>query len=172
MGQVLASIQDRFHGKEWKERQIRKISDKVFDRIKDDLGQRSLAFEDLYIAVLIVYNDINKYLPGPHNDPPSKEKLKLMMQKYDWNLDGELDREEFAEFIQSLTADTVTAVGRNLIIALVIAPALALAAKRATEGVPGVGKAMKKVPNSIYASIVTLAVILFQKDGEDSEAYD
>ncbi|KAL0914212.1 hypothetical protein M5K25_017725 [Dendrobium thyrsiflorum] len=172
MGQVLASIQDRFHGKQWKERQIRKISDKVFDRFKDDLGERNLTFEDLYIAVLIIYNDINKHLPGPHNDPPSKEKLKYMMQKFDWNLDGLLDREEFVEFIQALTADTVTAVGRNLVIALIIAPALALAAKRATEGVPGVGKAVKKVPNSIYASIVTLAVILFQKDGEDYEAYE
>ncbi|PKU62498.1 uncharacterized protein LOC110106518 [Dendrobium catenatum] len=80
MGQVLASIQDKFHGKQWKERQIRKISDKVFDRIKDDLGERNLAFEDLYIAVLIIYNDINKHLPGPHNDPPSKEKLKYIMQ--------------------------------------------------------------------------------------------
>lgn len=96
-----------------------------------------------------------------------------MRQKFDWNLDGELDREEFVEFIQSLTADTVTSVGRNLVIALIVAPALALAAKRATEGVPGVGKAVQKVPNSIYASIVALAVILLQRDGEDySEAYD
>lgn len=25
-------------------------------------------------------SDINKFLPGPHNDPPSKEKLKAMME--------------------------------------------------------------------------------------------
>jgi hypothetical protein len=24
-------------------------------------------------------SDINKYLPGPHYDPPSKEKLKALM---------------------------------------------------------------------------------------------
>ncbi|PKU63840.1 hypothetical protein MA16_Dca010758 [Dendrobium catenatum] len=98
--------------------------------------------------------------------------VPIFSPKFDWNLDGLLDREEFVEFIQALTADTVTAIGRNLVIALIIAPALALAAKRATEGVPGVGKAVKKVPNSIYASIVTLAVILFQRDGEDYEAYE
>jgi len=33
----------------------------------------------LVIAVLAGGSDINKYLPGPHHDPPSKEKLKAMM---------------------------------------------------------------------------------------------
>jgi hypothetical protein len=33
----------------------------------------------LVIVVLAGGSDINKYLPGPHHDPPSKEKLKAMM---------------------------------------------------------------------------------------------
>ncbi|KAK8944301.1 hypothetical protein KSP39_PZI008248 [Platanthera zijinensis] len=159
MGQVLASILYKVYGKELQERQIRRICDRVFDRIKEDSGESGLTFENLYIAVLIIYNDMNKHLPGPHNDPPSKEKLRSMVQKYDLNLDGLLDRDEFADFIQRLAADTVTTVGRNLIIAVIVAPALALATKRSTERIPGLGKAVKHVPNSIYASAVTFAVL-------------
>ena len=61
------------------------------------------------------------------------------MQEYDVNLDGLLDREEFAEFIRKLTADSLCSISLKLVITLVAAPALAMATKRATEGVPGVG---------------------------------
>jgi hypothetical protein len=82
MGQAWASLQDKLQGRQWKEKQVRKITDKVFDRLTEDTKKReqeALTFEEVYIAVLCVYNDINKYLPGPHYDPPSKEKLKAMM---------------------------------------------------------------------------------------------
>ena len=148
---------------------MRKITDKVFDRLTDDTKKRekeALTFEEVYIAVLCVYNDINKYLPGPHYDPPSKEKLQELMNEFDINLDGLLDREEFAEFIRKLTADSLCAISLKLLVTLVAAPALALATKRATEGVPGVGKVVRKVPNSIYASAITLGVLLVQKSAE------
>ncbi|KAK8690051.1 hypothetical protein V6N13_088755 [Hibiscus sabdariffa] len=162
MGQVL----DKFHGKEWKKKQIRKISDKVYDRIKVQSGA-PLTFENLYIAVLLVYNDINKRLPGPHFDPPSKEQVRSMMQECDFNLDGELDHEEFVEFIQLLTTDTLIVVSQGLIVTLVVAPTVAMATKKATEGVPGVGKVVQKLPNSIYASLVTLAVVWFQTSRDE-----
>lgn len=158
MGQIL----DKVQGKEWRKRQIRKITDKVFDRIKTQTGRATLSFEELYIAVLLVYNDINKYLPGPHFDPPSKDKVRELMQECDMNLDGEIDHEEFVKFIQKLTGDTFSVVSQGLIISLVVAPTVALATKRATEGVPGVGKVVQKLPNSIYASLVTIAVVAIQ----------
>ncbi|XP_072963159.1 uncharacterized protein [Typha angustifolia] len=170
MGQVLGTVQEKLNGRQWKERQVRKITDKVFDRFQDDSEKENgLSFENLYIAVLCVYNDINKHLPGPHHDPPSKAKLKTMMEDYDINLDGLLDREEFADFIRKLTADSLNAISLKLIIALVVAPSVALMTKRATEGVPGVGKVVQRLPNSVYASIVTLGVVLVQKSGEDCE---
>ncbi|KAK8589959.1 hypothetical protein V6N12_024346 [Hibiscus sabdariffa] len=165
MGQVL----DKFHGKEWKKKQIRKISDKVYDRIKVQSGA-PLTFENLYIAVLLVYNDINKRLPGPHFDPPSKEQVRSMMQECDFNLDGELDHEEFVEFIQLLTTDTLIVVSQGLIVTLVVAPTVAMATKKATEGVPGVGKVVQKLPNSIYASLVTLAVVWFQTSRDEASS--
>ncbi|XP_042496249.1 uncharacterized protein LOC122075326 [Macadamia integrifolia] len=169
MGQILGTIQEKFQGKQWKERQIKKITNRVFDHFKDTDGKVNLTFEDLYIAILLVYNDMNKRLPGPHFDPPSKMQIKDMMQKYDLNLDGELDREEFEEFIKKLTAETLTVISQNLIIAMLVAPTVALLTKRATEGVPGVGKVVQKIPNAVYASVVTLAVVMFQKSGKEIE---
>ncbi|OMO99804.1 Calcium-binding EF-hand [Corchorus capsularis] len=158
MGQIL----DKFHGKEWRKKQIRKITDKVYERIKNQAGGTTLTFEDLYIAVLLVYNDINKHLPGPHFDPPSKEQVRSLMQDCDLNLDGEINHEEFVKFVQRLTAETFLVVSQGLILTLVVAPTVAMATKKATEGVPGVGKAVQKLPNSIYASLVTLAIVWFQ----------
>ncbi|KAM0834247.1 hypothetical protein ACQ4PT_063754 [Festuca glaucescens] len=172
MGQAWASLQEKLQGRHWKERQVRKITDKVFDRLTEDTQKRekeALTIEEVYIAVLCVYNEINKYLPGPHYDPPSKEKLKALIDEFDINLDGLLDREEFAEFIRKLTAESLCAISLKLIITLVAAPALALATKRATEGVPGVGKVVHKVPNAVYAAVITLAAVMVQKSAEGVE---
>ncbi|XP_038977622.1 uncharacterized protein LOC103724214 isoform X2 [Phoenix dactylifera] len=95
--------------------------------------------------------------------------FRIKSMEYDINLDGLLDREEFAEFIHELTADTITTVSRNLILALVVTPTVALMTKRATEGVPGVGKVVQRLPNSMYALIVALGVVLAQKSGECCE---
>ncbi|MBA0699146.1 hypothetical protein Goari_000805, partial [Gossypium aridum] len=225
--------------KEWRKRQIRKISDKVFERVKNQSGRATLTFEDLYIAVLLVYNDINKRLPGPHFDPPSKDQIRSMMQAYkvgalycmnrkrslhereeamvakeqvhgamvaekqahgkaraqdlqhieitgsilqgkkkkegficnecDLNLDGQINHDEFVKFIQKLTTDTLVVVSQGLLVTLVVAPTVAMATKKATEGVPGVGKVVQKLPNSIYASLVTLAMVWFQTSREGIE---
>lgn len=165
MGQIL----DKIQGKEWRKRQIRKITDKVFDHFKNEQGRANLTFEDLYIAVLLVFNDMNKRLPGPHFDPPSKEEVRALMQECDINLDGELDREEFVKFIQRLTKDTFITVSQGLIITLAVAPTIAVVTKRATEGVPGVGKVVQKLPNSVYASLVTLGIVLLQKAVEQKD---
>ncbi|KAK7350535.1 hypothetical protein VNO77_09265 [Canavalia gladiata] len=164
MGQIF----DKLDGKEWRKMQIRKITDRVFDKVKNQLQTDYLSFEDLYIAVLLVYNDINKYIPGPHFDPPSKDKVREVIKECDLNLDGEIDRDEFFRFIQIMTADTLTVVSQKLIITLIVAPTVAVATKRATEGVPGVGKVVQKIPNSVYASLVTIAAVWFQKRGQQS----
>ncbi|KAL5134258.1 hypothetical protein HKD37_03G007455 [Glycine soja] len=156
-----------FPGKEWRKRQIRKITDRVFDRVKNP-AQNNLRFGDLYIAILLVYNDINKYIPGPHFDPPSKDKVREVKQSCDINLDGDIDRDEFYDFILIMTADTFTIVSQKLILTLVVAPTVAVATKKATEGVPGVGRLVQKIPNSVYASLVTIAAVWFQKKAQSS----
>lgn len=91
------------------------------------------------------------------------------LQECDINLDGEIDREEFVSFIKRLTAGAFVTISQGLILTLVVAPTVAMATKKATEGVPGVGKVVQKLPNSIYASIVTLAVVLLQKSLESKD---
>lgn len=86
----------------------------------------------------------------------------LSFQQCDVNLDGEIDREEFVKLMTELTQDTFSTVSQGLIISLVVAPSVALATKRATEGVPGVGKVVQKLPSSVYASLVTLIVVAAQ----------
>lgn len=83
------------------------------------------------------------------------------------NLDGELDHEEFVKFMKQLTSDAFIVVSQGLIITLVVAPTVAMATKKATEGVPGVGKVVQKLPTSIYASLVTLAIVWFQTGRQD-----
>ncbi|MEX6631906.1 hypothetical protein SGI36_21905, partial [Providencia rettgeri] len=73
--QTMGQILQKFQGKQWRETQVQKITEKVFDRVKLDSGRENLKFEDLYIAVLLVFNDINKRLPGPHFDPPTKDEV-------------------------------------------------------------------------------------------------
>ncbi|KAI9109299.1 hypothetical protein K1719_019643 [Acacia pycnantha] len=165
MGQVL----DRFQDKEWRERKIRKITDKAFEGLKSQeeaafeglkSKEETAKFEDLYIAVLLIYNDINKHLPGPHFDPPSKDRVKQVMKECDVNPDGKIDREEFHEFIKKMTEDTFTGISQELIVTLVVTPMVALATMRALESLPGsIGKIAQKVPKSLYVSLVTLAIV-------------
>ncbi|GKC60040.1 F-box protein-like protein, partial [Tanacetum coccineum] len=78
---LMKGVLTREDGKQWREKQIRKISDKVFDYYKNEAGTANLGFEDLYIAsVLFGYSDINKRLPGPHFDPPKKEEIRALMK--------------------------------------------------------------------------------------------
>ncbi|KAE9603407.1 hypothetical protein Lal_00008269 [Lupinus albus] len=157
-----------YTGKEWRQKQITKIIDRVYHRVKIQPGAANLTFEDLYIVVLLLYNDINKVLPGPHFDPPSKEKVREIIKNCDMNVDGEIDREEFCSFVEQMTADTITYVSQKLIVTLVVAPTVAVATKKATEGVPGVGRVVQRLPNSAYASLVTLAAMWFQNMGQHS----
>ena len=80
----------------------------------------------------------------------------------DKNQNYAIDREEFLEFVKQLTSESFISVSQRLIITLVVAPTLAVVTKKSTEGVPGLGKMVQKVPSSAYALLVTLAALLFQ----------
>ncbi|KAK7286932.1 hypothetical protein RJT34_22299 [Clitoria ternatea] len=166
MGQIL----DKLQGKEWRKRQIRKITDRVFDNVKNHVETERLSFADLYIAVLLVYNDINKFIPGPHSDPPSKDRIREVIKICDINFDGEIDRDEFYGFIQQMIPVTFSVVSQKLLVTLFVAPTVAVATKRATEGVPCVGKVVQRLPNSVYASLVTIAAVWFQRKGQEPQA--
>ncbi|MCO5574527.1 hypothetical protein L7F22_028313 [Adiantum nelumboides] len=141
---------------------FRHISDRVFDRFVPKSGTGKLSFPDLYTAVLLVYNDFNKNVPGPHLEPPTREEVHALFQKFDKNKDNELSREEFALLMEKFTSKLVEKAGKTFLIFCIIAPALAFLAKGAIEGLPGIGEYARKIPTPIYASIVTALVILVQ----------
>eukprot|EP00249_Psilotum_nudum_P004845 c18332_g1_i1 orf=266-754(+) len=154
--------------KESRHKHIRKIVDRVFNYFAGDSGNNYITFQELYTAVLLVYNDINKHLPGPHYDPPTREEVHDMLKTFDANQNGVLDREEFASFIESFTSKVAKRVSQNFLIFTVAAPALALLTKRATENTPGVGKVVRKIPNAVFASVVTAFVLLLENLNDKS----
>ena len=88
------------------------------------------------------------------------------------NSNGEIDRDEFCRFIMKMTADNFTVVSQRLIFTLVVAPTVttvAVAKKRAIERVLCFGKVVQSLPNPVYASLVTLAIVWFLRFGKDSE---
>lgn len=93
----------------------------------------------------------------------------FILQESDIDLNGELDREEFRKFIQQLTKETLIVLSQGLFITLAVAPTIAVLTKRSTEGFPLVGKVIRKVPTSVYASLVTLAIVLFQNAREKNK---
>ncbi|XP_020216588.1 uncharacterized protein LOC109800235 [Cajanus cajan] len=155
-------------GKEWRKRQIRTITDQVFDIVKNQEETVNLTFGDLYIAVLLVYNGINKYIPGPHFDPPSKERVREVIEECDINSDSQIDRDEFFDFIEKMAPETFYVVHKKLIATLVVAPTVAATTKKATEGVPGVGKLVQRLPKLLYTALMTIAAVWFQESGQNS----
>ncbi|XP_022950463.1 uncharacterized protein LOC111453554 [Cucurbita moschata] len=159
MGQILG----RFGGEEWRKKKLKTISDRIFEKIKKNKSaEEELSFEELYIATLLVFNDINKLFSGTHLDPPSREHFKQLIAVHDTNKNTKIDKGEFFGFMEELTSETFKSVSQKLVLTLVIAPTIAVFTKKRTEGVPGVGKLVQKLPSSAYASIITLAAVLFQ----------
>ncbi|KAK7386211.1 hypothetical protein VNO78_26266 [Psophocarpus tetragonolobus] len=151
----------RLQGKEWRKRQIRKITDQVFEHIKNEVHADHLSFADLYIAVLLVYNAINKYIPGPHFDPPPKIRIKQVMENCDENKDKKVNPDEFFGFIEEIAPETFNVVRKKLVATLVVAPTVAATTKKATEGVPVIGKLVQLLPKSVYAVLMTITAVWF-----------
>eukprot|EP00243_Klebsormidium_subtile_P003691 TRINITY_DN1727_c0_g1_i1.p1 TRINITY_DN1727_c0_g1~~TRINITY_DN1727_c0_g1_i1.p1 ORF type:complete len:163 (+),score=30.44 TRINITY_DN1727_c0_g1_i1:144-632(+) len=143
---------------------LKEMADRVFYETADANRDGKLDIMELYVAVLLFYNDLNKKLPGPHNDPPSRQKVAEMMKKFDFNEDGQLDREEFTQFLKLFTKHVASRVGQQLLILCVLTPLVALAVKRGTHKVPYVGKVVEIVPDSVFAPAVTGLVAVSKKE--------
>ncbi|KGN56633.1 hypothetical protein Csa_009568 [Cucumis sativus] len=161
MGQAMGI----FGGKDWRKNQLKKITDRIFKIFSK--GSDKMSCQALKEATLHVYNDINKHWPGPHFSPPMTEDFDQIVEKVlkdsDKNKDQVINSDEFLEFILHLTTYAfVTVTGKVPFVTLVVAPTVALVTKKSTEGIPGVGKLVQKMPSSAYAFLVTLVVVAFQ----------
>ncbi|XP_022641781.1 vegetative cell wall protein gp1-like isoform X1 [Vigna radiata var. radiata] len=124
---------------------------------KEKSGLYFLEFDDQSIILLRQYHDTH----APFS-------TAMAQTKCDINLDGDIEREEFFDFMLQMTADTFTVVSQKLVVTMVVASTVAVATKKATEGVPGVGKVVKKIPNSVCASLAIIAAVWFKKKAQSS----
>ncbi|KAH9300262.1 hypothetical protein KI387_011845, partial [Taxus chinensis] len=98
--------------------------------------KKTLTFAEMHSAIVQVFEELNKHIPGAKYDPPSKEEVEKMLQGYDTNKDKLIDREEFYDFVKVYTVDLVRIYAKELLIVTVAVPVGAMVTKRATRNVP------------------------------------
>lgn len=84
----------------------------------------------------------------------------LLVQKFDRNHDGKLDREEFTAFLQGFTKDVSAKISTDILLFSFIIPLLVGASRRTTEKIPKVGTLVRRIPNSLYSSVVTTLIVM------------
>jgi len=139
--------------------QVKKIIDRIWERFASTSESQELGVQDLYCAILLVYNDINKTLPGPFNDPPSKDEVEVLLKTYDKNDTGTLDRTEFTAFIESFTKTVTTRVSTNILLFSFVIPTIVVMSRPGAEQIPVVGPIVKRAPNPIYSAIMTTLIV-------------
>ncbi|XP_024369682.1 uncharacterized protein [Physcomitrium patens] len=139
--------------------QVKKIVDRVWERFASTSEHRALGVQDLYCAILLVYNDINKTLPGPFNDPPTKEEVQELLKTYDKNNDGMLDRNEFNAFIETFTKNVSARVSTNILLFSFVIPTIVTLARPGAEQLPLLGPAVKRAPTPVYSAIMTMLIV-------------
>lgn len=80
----------------------------VHDQAADFDNSGSIQGAELYAAILLVYNKVNKICPV-HIKPPKKGEIKAIMKKHDMSEDGSLNREEFKAVVGDVLAGMVPA---------------------------------------------------------------
>lgn len=139
--------------------QVKKIVDKVWDRFASTSEQQMLGVQDLYCAVLLVYNDINKTLPGPYHDPPTKEEVNELLKLSDKNEDGTLDRNEFNTFLETFTKTVSGRVSTNILLFSFVIPTIVTLSRPRAEQLPIVGPVVKQAPAPIYSALMTTLIV-------------
>eukprot|EP01018_Ginkgo_biloba_P001523 Gb_35158 [translate_table: standard] len=162
MGQVWGQLQNIFKSKELREQEVRKITDRIFDRFTAGTEKTTLTYEELYKAMTLAIEEFNKYLPGPLYNLPSQEEIEQMLQKSDANQDKEIDKDEFYKFVEELASTLLSKFPKDVLIVTAVVPAAAMVAKKASEKVPVIGPLMGRIPYTVFMATVTSAAVLIQ----------
>eukprot|EP00877_Chromochloris_zofingiensis_P011848 jgi/Chrzof1/6917/Cz02g03100.t1 len=109
---------------------------------------------EVEVAVLQLYNIVNKRLPG-WQDPPTRPKIQAALETFDADHNGSLNPQEFERFAKSLLKagpDTFFArVGKDALIKTALIPSLSLGVKRAAQALPGLREHVGNVPLAVMA---------------------
>ncbi|EIE19030.1 hypothetical protein COCSUDRAFT_67940 [Coccomyxa subellipsoidea C-169] len=132
---------------------FRKLCEQVFNQV-DYSNDGKLEALEIEVAILKLYNIINKRLPGWQN-PPTRAQIRAALKVFDIDGNGYLDKTEFVAFASDLVhsgPDTFFArVGKEAMIRTTIVPGAAHLIQRYCGGLLGpVGNA----PLHIFAPAV------------------
>ncbi|KAG0592711.1 hypothetical protein KC19_1G275300 [Ceratodon purpureus] len=140
--------------------QVRVAVDRIWEKVVSATDEGRIGLQDLYCAILLVYNELNKRLPGPWNEPPSKKEVEAMFEQFDKDNDGKLEKEEFAAFLQGFTKKETTRITTNILLFSFLIPLLVDGTRQITERIPKVGGVVQIVPQAVFSSVVTTAIVL------------
>ncbi|KAK9904971.1 hypothetical protein WJX75_006685 [Coccomyxa subellipsoidea] len=134
---------------------FRKLCGQVFNQV-DYNNDNKLEELEIEIAILKIYNLINKRLPGWQN-PPTRDQIKAALKVFDVDGNGYLDKYEFVAFASDLVhsgPDTFFArVGKEAMIRTTLVPGAAHLIQRYV-GATGVLGPLANAPLHIFAPAV------------------
>eukprot|EP00878_Enallax_costatus_P006262 GHUV01006565.1.p1 GENE.GHUV01006565.1~~GHUV01006565.1.p1 ORF type:complete len:155 (+),score=51.12 GHUV01006565.1:143-607(+) len=114
---------------------------------------------EVEVAVLNLYNIVNKRLPG-WQDPPSRDEIQAALKAFDDDHNGSLDQKEFERFSKSLMKsgpDVFFArVGKDAIVKTALLPAVTVGVKNASGRLPGL-EHIRDVPLAVLAPALGVA---------------
>eukprot|EP00271_Cylindrocystis_brebissonii_P004944 TRINITY_DN16908_c0_g1_i1.p1 TRINITY_DN16908_c0_g1~~TRINITY_DN16908_c0_g1_i1.p1 ORF type:complete len:158 (-),score=29.70 TRINITY_DN16908_c0_g1_i1:712-1185(-) len=149
--------------------ELKKLVDKVFydmaDIDRDQPGveiEKTMNFAELYIAILLVYNEMNKLLTT-HMDPPKRGEVNKLLQEFDTNKDGVLNRDEFEHLMHHFVQYEGKRTLVKLFAGLLITPALVFGSKYVMRQVPAVGPVYDRIPRAVLMAVFSCAVGLAMK---------
>ncbi|CAI5956020.1 unnamed protein product [Closterium sp. NIES-64] len=96
-------------------------------------GRQVINVPELYTGILIVYDKVNQLVPGMHIKPPSKKQVLQLVQDYDINHDGVLDREEFGKLVRHFARTVVARVLINVLLIFSLVPLVVSIASNLAE---------------------------------------
>ncbi|KAK9829929.1 hypothetical protein WJX72_008696 [[Myrmecia] bisecta] len=132
---------------------------RVFRRVDVNQDGRLEGME-VEVAILRLYNTVNKRLPS-WQDPPTREQIRTAFAVFDVDRNGTLDEAEFIEFAKQMLhsgPDQFFArMGREALVKTAIVPGAAHLVQRACSLHPTLGP-LANAPLAIFAPIFGVVV--------------
>jgi len=126
-------------------------------------GNNSISEQELYVAVLLLYNQINVKIPGRNHAAPPFSRVRANFRRYVGNeKDARLTEEQFVIFCQDICIELMPRIVLQAIGSLFVAPLVAVTIHEALEywtnslGVPWI----MFLPESIMMLMIASAFMM------------
>ncbi|KAI8572415.1 hypothetical protein RHMOL_Rhmol01G0196400 [Rhododendron molle] len=116
-------------------------------------------FEDFHIAILDIFNTFNESLPGKHYDAPTRKEIEECFAEWDGAKESER-KKVFIEFMKKKVK--LSKLDDATMIAGLVTPPAAMAAKRAGESVPQL-RIIKSIPDVVFVPSATVLALVSVK---------